>query len=158
MCKPIGGDHADENQLIAGLASEIAILAAAEAQLRNFGTLSQESYAEVLPFVEKERQQQIQSAIDCKLVQTQFDARLFLSCITDRKESLGSMYRAFSRVEGDRSDARFDHHALPPVEDMDRILRYEERMHRQLEWALQRLLDSQARRKTVHSSAASPSS
>jgi hypothetical protein len=77
------------------------------------------------------------------------DDRLFLSCITDRKESLDSMYKALSRVEGDRSDARFDHYALPPVEDVDKILRYEERMHRQLDWAIQRLLESQERRKTT---------
>src|SRR4051794_9410166 len=37
----IGGDHRDENQLILGLASEIGILAAAEEQLKNSGTLSQ---------------------------------------------------------------------------------------------------------------------
>ncbi|MGE5733847.1 MAG: hypothetical protein ACM34E_02045 [Acidobacteriota bacterium] len=152
----IGGDHRDENQVILGLASELGILAAAEEQLRNFGTLSQESYAEVLPFVEEERQKQIQSAIGAKPVQRQFDDGLFLSCITDRKESLGSMYRAFSRVEGDRSDARLDHHALPPVENMDRILRYEERMHRQLDWALQRLLESQERRKTSQLATGSP--
>jgi hypothetical protein len=87
----IGGDHRDENQLILGLASEIGILAAAEEQLRGSGTLSQESYAEVLPFLEEERQKQIQSAIDAKPVQTQFDDRLFLSCITERKKSLDSM-------------------------------------------------------------------
>jgi hypothetical protein len=152
----IGGDHRDENQLILGLASEIGILAAAEEQLRNSGTLSQESYAEVLPFVEEEREKQIQSASDAKPVQTQFDDRLFLSCITDRKKSLDSMYRAFTCVEGDRCDARFDHHALPPVEDVDKILRYEERMHRQLDWAIQRLLESQERRKTPQSPTASP--
>jgi hypothetical protein len=43
---------------------------------------------------------------------------------------LDSMYRAFTCVERDRSDARSDHHALPVAEDMERILRYEERMHR----------------------------
>jgi hypothetical protein len=152
----IGGDHRDKNQLILGLASEICILAAAEEQLRNSGTLSQESYAEVLPFVEEERQKQTQSAIYAMPVQTQFDDRLFLSCITDRKKSLDSMYRAFTCVERDRSDARFDHHALPPVEDMERILRYEERIHRQLDWAIQRLLESQERRKTPQSPTASP--
>jgi hypothetical protein len=152
----ICGDHREENQLILGLASEIGVLAAAEEQLRNSGTLSQESYAEVLPFVEEERERQIQSASDAKPVQTHFDDRLFLSCITDRKESLDSMYKALTRVEGDRSEARFDHYALPPAEDMDRILRYEERMHRQLDWALQRLLDSQERRKTSQPPAALP--
>jgi hypothetical protein len=151
-----GGDHGDENQLILGLASEIGILAAAEEQLRHSGTLSQESYAEVLPFVEEERQKQTQSAIDVKPVQTQFDHRLFLSCITDRKKSLVSMYDAFSRVQGDQYAAHSGHHALPTAEDMDRILRYEERMHRQLDWALQRLLDSQERRTISQSPTASP--
>jgi hypothetical protein len=150
----ICGDHREENQLILGLASEIGILAAAEEQLRNSGTLSQESYAEVLPFVEEERERQIQSAIVAKPVQTHFDDRLFLSCITDRKESLDSMYKALTRVEGDRSEARFDHYALPPAEDMDKILRYEERMHRQLDWAIQRLLDRQERRKSVQAACA----
>jgi hypothetical protein len=63
------------------------------------------------------------------------------------------MYRAFTRVERDGSDARVDHHCLPPVEDMDKILRYEERMHRQLDWALNRLLESQQRRKIMQPSA-----
>jgi hypothetical protein len=132
------------------------MLTEAEEQLRKSGILSEQAYVQVLPLIEEERQKQIQSAIDTKSVETQFDNRLFLSCITDRKESLDSMYRAFTRVEGDRADARFDHHALPPIEDMDRILRYEERMHRQLDWALQRLVESQERRKTSQPLTASP--
>jgi hypothetical protein len=152
----ISGDRPEDNELILGLATEIGMLTEAEEQLRKSGTLSQKTYAEVQPLIEEERQKQIQSAIDTKSVETQFDNRLFLSCITDRKESLDSMYRAFTRVEGDRADARFDHHALPPIEDMDRILRYEERMHRQLDWALQRLVESQERRKTSQPLTASP--
>jgi hypothetical protein len=152
----IGGDHREENQLILGLASEIGILAAAEEQLRNSGTLSQESYAEVLPFVEEERQKQTQSEIDVKPVQTQFDDGLFLSCITDRKKFLEPIYEVLTRIQGDQDAARFDHHALPPAEDMDRILRYEERMHRQLDWAIQRLLESQERRTISRSPTASP--
>jgi len=35
--------------------------------------------------------------------------------------------------------------------NMDRILRYEERMHRQIDWAVQRLLEAQERRNTLHS-------
>src|SRR4051812_29948658 len=58
------------------------------------------------------------------------------------------MYDAFSRVQGEQYEAHSRHHALPRAEDMDRILRYEERMHRQLDWAIQRLLESQERRKT----------
>jgi hypothetical protein len=150
------GDRDEMDRVILGLATEIGTLTEAEEQLRNFGTLAEATYAQVLPLVEEERQVQIQSAMNTKSVETQFDDRLFSSCITDRKESLESMYRAFTRVERDRSDARFDHHALPPAEDMDKILRYEERMHRQLDWALQRLLESQERRKTSQSPPASP--
>jgi hypothetical protein len=75
-----------------------------------------------------------------------------LTYITDRKRFLDPMYKSLIRIEGDRSDARFDHDSLPPEEDMDRILRYEERMHRQIDWAVQRLLESQERRTTLHSS------
>jgi hypothetical protein len=152
----ISGQPPEDNELILGLATEIGMLTEAEEQLRKSGILSEQAYVQVLPLIEEERQKQIQSAIDTKSVETQFDNRLFLSCITDRKESLDSMYRAFTRVEGDRADARFDHHALPPIEDMDRILRYEERMHRQLDWALQRLVESQERRKTSQPLTASP--
>jgi hypothetical protein len=150
------GDLPDNSELILRLATQIGILTEAEEQLRASGTLSEGSYAEVLPLVEEERQKQIQSALNTNSVETDFDDRLFLSCIKDRKESLDSMYRAFTCVAGDRSDARFDHHALPPVEDMDRILRYEERMHRQLDWAIQRLLESQERRKASQRPTARP--
>jgi hypothetical protein len=149
----IGGDHRDETQLILGLAFQIGILTEAEEQLRTSGTLSQKTYAEVLPLVEEERQKQIQSAIDTTSVETQFDNGLFLSCIKDRKQSLDSMYDAFARIREDQHEARSDHQTLPQVEDMDRILRYEERIHRQLDWALNRLLESQERRKASRAGA-----
>ena len=76
------------------------------------------------------------------------DYELFLTCITKRKESLESTYEALSRIELDRFAARLDHNALLPDDDMDRVLRYEERMQRQADWAVQRLLESQERRKT----------
>jgi hypothetical protein len=53
-----------------------------------------------------------------------------LTCITDRKELLESYYASLGRIEGDRFDACFDSNSRPPEIDMDRILRYEERMHR----------------------------
>ena len=84
-------DRRDNDELILGVGTEIGILSEAEEQLRDSGTLSQATYAQVLPLVEEERQKQIQSAIDTKSVETHFDDRLFLSCIKDRKESLDSM-------------------------------------------------------------------
>jgi hypothetical protein len=145
----IWGDLRDDDELIPELATDICALTRAEKQLRNSGTLSQESYAQVLPLVEEEILKQSQSEIESKSVETHFDSRLFLSCITDHKKFLDCMYNFLSRIQGDRSDARCDLHALPLENDMDKILRYEERMHRQLDWAVQRLLESQERRKTT---------
>jgi hypothetical protein len=153
-----GNRNENNGGSILGLATEIGTLAEAEEQLKKSGTLSEAIYAQVLPLVEEERRKQIQSAINSKLVEKHFDNRVFLSCITDRKEFLDSIFEVLTRIQGDQEDARFDHQALPPAKGMDRILRYEERMQRQLDWALQRLLDSQERRKTVHSSSASLSS
>jgi len=70
-----------------------------------------------------------------------------LTLITNRKEFLESVYKAATSIEGHRYDDQMAHGSLPPTEDMDKILRYEERMHRQLDWALERLLEAQETRK-----------
>ena len=142
----------ENNQLVQGLASEICALGEAERQLRESGTLSQKTYREVTALVEEEERKRIESEKDNEPLKAEIDHELFLTYITDRKGFLDSMYKSLIRIEGDRSDARFDHDSLPPEEDMDRILRYEERMHRQIDWAVQRLLESQERRTTLHSS------
>ena len=71
-----------------------------------------------------------------------FDSKEFLACLTDRRVSLQSAHDSRTRIEGHRSDARFDYKSLLPEGDMDRLLRYEEKMHRQIDWAVQRLLVS----------------
>ena len=100
--------------------------------------------------MEEEERKRIQSEKDNEPLKAEIDHELFLTYITDRKGFLESMYKSLIRIEGDRSDAKFDHDSLPPEDDMDRILRYEERMHRQIDWAVQRLLESQERRTTLH--------
>jgi hypothetical protein len=137
-----------ENQHSMELLLEIWALDLAEKELRDSGSLSHENYQKVLPLVE-ERRKRVQSE---RLVETEFDREEFLACITDRRLSLQSHYDGRTSIEDDRSDARFDYKSLLPEGDMDRILRYEERMHRQIDWAVQRLLESQERRKTVESS------
>ena len=133
-----------EDQRSLDLRLEAWALEQAENELRNSGSLSQESYQKFLPLVEEKRKK-VQSE---KLVEADFDREEFLTCITDRKELLESYCRGLDQIEENRSDARFDYEALLPEDDMDRILRYEERMHRQIDWAVQRLLESQERRKT----------
>jgi hypothetical protein len=64
--------------------------------------------------------------------------------------TLGHIYKSLIGIEGERSDAQFDHNCLLPEHDMDRILRYEESMHRQIDWAVQKPLECQERRKTLN--------
>jgi hypothetical protein len=136
--------HRDNDQLIAGLASKLWALEDAEKQLRESGKLSQKTYAEIAPLVEE--QKHIQSEQGDEPVIAEIDRPLFLTCIAARKELLDSMYEGLSSIEGKRAESLLDHNALPPSEEMDRILRYEERMRRQIDWALQRLLERQERR------------
>lgn len=132
------------------LAIEISALTEAEEQIQNTGTLSQKIYEEVVaPLVEQQKQEANQAENDDIYVETEFDGELFLASITNRRELLESDYASLGRIEQKRSDARFDHDSLLPGGDMDRILRYEERMHRQIDWAVQRFLEAQERRKTV---------
>jgi hypothetical protein len=150
---PIWTDRRDNNQLIESLRTEIWVLTEAEEQLRDTGTLSQKTYEQVVPLVEEEKNNKIQSEKDDRRVETDFDREVFSTCIMDRKESLNSMYSALSRSQGDKWEARFDFNSLLPEHDMDRVLRYEEKMQRQIDWALQRLSDSQERRRTLRPSA-----
>jgi len=132
---------------------EISTLEEAEGQLQDSGTLSQKIYEKVAPLVEQQRQKAIQAEKDDRIVEAEFDRELFLTCVTDRKGSLESDRRCLYHIDADRTDARFAYNSLPPEPDMDRILPYEERMHRQFDWAVQRLLASQERRKTVQPAA-----
>jgi hypothetical protein len=126
---------------------EIWALEQAEKELRDSASLSEKSYQQVLPLVEENRKR-IRSE---NPVEVAFDHEEFLACVTARRVSLQSHYDGRTSIENSRSDARFDYKALLPEDDMDRILRYEERLHRQIDWAMQRLLESQERRKTVQS-------
>ena len=146
------GRH-DNDQRTFDLAKEIGTLIEAEGELEKSGSLSQRIYDQVAPLVEKEKQTALLVEKNNKNIEAEFDRELFLRCITNRKRLLESHYEGLCRIEGDRSDARFDFDSLLPEDDMDRILRYEERMHRQIDWAVQRLLESRERRKTVESSA-----
>ena len=139
----------ENHQLVQGLASEICALGEAERQLSESGTLSQKTYREVTRLLEEEERKRIESEKDNEPLKAEIDHKLFLTYISDRKGFLDSMYKSLIRIEDDRSDARFDHDSLPPEDDMDRILRYEERMHKQIDWAIQRLLESQERRTTL---------
>ena len=85
--------------------------------------------------------------VGVKLTDLITDQVAFFNTVTDRKNTLESMLKAAITLEDRRCSDELAHRSLPPTEDMDKILRYEERMHRQLDWALQRLLETQETRK-----------
>ncbi len=60
-----------------------------------------------------------------------------------------SLFRSQCHIEERASDVKFDFGALLPEADMDRIFRYEEKVQRQMDWALQRLEEAQERRRTL---------
>ena len=134
-----------ENLRLLDMQINIWALTDAEKQLRDCGTLSQETFNRVAPLVADEQRQTIESDKSVKPDNPQ----KVLAQITSLKASLELAHGAKSRVQDQKSEIRFDHVALLPEADMDRIFRYEERMHRHLDWAMQRLLESQERRKTL---------
>jgi hypothetical protein len=139
----------EENLRLLDLQMNVWALTDAEKQLRDCGTLSQETFDRVAPLVKEEQRKTIQSDKSVKPDNRQE----FLAHLTNLKGSLELTHRAQSRVQDQRSDIRFDYAALLPEVDMDRIFRYEERMQRYLDWAMQRLLESQERRKTLENAA-----
>ena len=75
----IWADHPDSESLISKLGDEVWALRQAEEQLRDFGTLSQKTYEQVAPLVEKEKSVEIKSEKDNRLVERDFDRELFLT-------------------------------------------------------------------------------
>ena len=52
--------YRDNDQIMAGFASELCLLGEAEEQLRDSGTLSRKTYEQIMPLVEEEKRKKIQ--------------------------------------------------------------------------------------------------
>jgi hypothetical protein len=141
-----------DTEVVMRFAGELGVLGQAAQQLRDSGTLSRKIYRQIVPLMEEGDRSSLQSEEENEPIETDFDLDLLMSRITDRMQFLDSIYKSLIHIEGRQSDARFDYNSLLPEADMERVLRYEERMHRQIDWAVQRLLESQERRKTLDSS------
>src|SRR5712691_11432947 len=105
-----------------------------QACLRN--GLTPKTYSEVQRLDETDSEY-----VGAKLIDLITDQVAFFSTVSDHKNSLQSMLKADITLEDRRCSDELAHRSLPPTEDMDKILRYEERMHRQLDWALERPLE-----------------
>jgi hypothetical protein len=147
----VSADHADHPKVIADFERQIVILSNAEEQLRNSGTLSQKSYEEVKPLVEETKLKNIQTEKDNKRVEAEIDREAFLTCIKKRMDFVQWIYGGAVSRQEEREEDRVAYSSLPPTYDMDKILRYEERISKQLDWAWQRLVEVQETRKKLAS-------
>jgi len=132
---------------------KITALTDAEEQILESGSIAQQTYTE-LGFTEKEVAED--TAAEKRVVVP--DQALFLSEVVHRKELLEQMLDANARVSVRRHSDELAYNSLPPVDDMDRILRYEERIYRQLDWALERLSARQEMRKNLPTRSLTPAS
>jgi hypothetical protein len=113
-------NRCDNDQLIQKFASELCVLDEAERQLRESGTLSQKTCREVTPLLQEQKRKKLQSEQDGEPIEAEIDCEFFLTCVTDRKELVESLYESLTNIEGKRSDARFDHSSLLAIADPSR--------------------------------------
>jgi hypothetical protein len=152
----VSADHADYPKVIADFERQIVILSDAEQQLRNSGTLSQNRYEEVKLLVEETGPQSIQTEKDNKRVEAEIDREVFLTCIKKRMDFVQWLYGRATRRQEEREEDHMAYSSLPPTHDMNKILGYEERISKQLDWAWQRLVEIQEARKRSTSLVAVP--
>jgi hypothetical protein len=137
-------DHNEHLRLLR-MEMDIWALTDAEQQLRDSGALSQEIFDRISPLLHEQQRKAIQPDRSIK----PDNLRDFLARLIDFRGSLELTHGTQSRRHEERSEIRSDHEALLPEADMERILRYEDRMHRYIDWAVQKLLESREKRKTV---------
>ena len=70
----------------------------------------------------------------------------FLASLEEAETKLGEMFRSLAITEKKRNDYH-DARALPQEEEMDQLLRYDKALQKKYDWALQKLLESQQRRR-----------
>ena len=152
----VSADHADYPKVIADFERQIVILSNAAQQLRSSGMLSQKSYEEVKPLVEETKLKSIQTEKDNTPIEAEIDREEFLTCIKSRMDFVQWIYSGAAGRQAEREEDRMAYSSLPATYDMDRILRYEERISKQLDWAWQRLVETQEARKKLASLVAVP--
>ncbi len=142
------GPSPENDRLMDIFAQHVGVLTEAEEQMRSTGTISQRVYAEVLPLVEEERRYSAQVEEGNKPTEAEIDTE-FLSCVENRREFFEALVDGSARHADERNSDHLAYHSLPPGEVMDKVLRYESRVQKQFDWALQRLLECQQRRKST---------
>jgi len=123
----------------------LSILENAQKEIKTTGTLSPEVYAAVLPLltmlnpVEPETEESNGPPVP-KI------NRRFLSSLKSTIQEERMCFRSLCDEGDEMADDYYAERALPPEPAMSKILRYETAAQKKLDWALERLLESQQRR------------
>ena len=132
---------------------ELSILKDAQKEIATTGTLSPATYKTVLYPLELGRTEVLrprwlQPKDDTTIIEVKLDDQ-FVASLEEAKAKLESM---FCRLMNDkrRNDYR-DACVLPQEDDLDQLLRYDRALQKKFDWALQKLLESQQRRRKAQS-------
>ena len=124
----------------------ICIVQSAQRELKTTGTLSPAAYAEVLPVIERMQACVAQLEGGSIPAEPKIDDQL-LPLLERQRELLEIMLKAQHRMTEEEVEDSRPTHALPSDSVVNNILRYEAAAEKEFDWALQKLLESQQRRK-----------
>ena len=124
----------------------IRIVQSAQKELKTTGTLSPATYAEVLPVIEKLQACLTQLEGGNIPAEPKNDNQL-LPLLERQRELLETMLKESHRMIEQEVEDSYPTHALPADSVITDILRYEAAAEKKFDWALQRLLESQERRR-----------
>ena len=130
----------------------ICIVESAQRELKTTGTLSPSAYAKVLPLIEK--MQACVAKLEGEIVPAapKIDDQL-LPLLERQRQLLEEALKArHFMTEKEFEDSR-PTHALPSDSVLDNVLRYEAAAQKRFDWALQKLLESQERRRKAQTPA-----
>ena len=124
----------------------IGIVQSAQMEIKTTGTLSPAAYAAVLPVIERIQACGAQPEDGNSLAQPKIDDQ-FLVLLERCRELLEMAPEGVPRMLEEELENSFPTHALPSDSVVNDILRYEAAAEKRFDWALQKLLESQERRK-----------
>lgn len=124
----------------------ISIVQSAQREVKTTGTLSPAAYTAVLPVIEKIQACAAQPEDGNSSVEPKIDDHF----LQRQRELLEMALEDRRRMIEEEFEDNQPTHALPPDSVVDDIFRYETAAQKKFDWALQKLLESQQRRRKAH--------
>jgi hypothetical protein len=139
------GEPPNVFQQIEPYSKTLSIIEKGQAEIRTTGTLSRASYAAILSILKADDRytaaEKASSSAEPKIDDQ------FLAVLKYRAEILENYIIHRVSCSGRMAEDYYAENSLPPEVTMNKILRYERAVQKKLDWALQKLLESQQRRK-----------